>query len=63
MNYLILGFMSMVMDKGVDFKVKKLAFKCQIHYLLAAGSWVDYSTIFSSFDDGDDTTYYITGLI
>ena len=55
--------MSMVMDKGVDFKVKKLAFKCQIHYLLAAGSWVDYSTIFSSFDDGDDTTYYITGLI
>lgn len=63
MNYLILGLTSMVVDKGVDFKVKKLAFKCQIHYLLASRSWVNYSTIFSSSDDGDDTTYYITGLI
>ena len=53
----------MVVNKGVDFKVKKLAFKCQIHYLLASGSWVNYSTIFSSSDDGHDATYYITGLI
>lgn len=58
-----LGLVSMVVDKGVGFKDKHLAFKCQIHYLLTSRSWEDYSTMISLFEDGENSTSYITGLI
>lgn len=60
MNFL--GLVSMAEDKGIGFKDKQLAFKCQAHYLLACISWINYSTLISSSKDGDSTTY-ITGFI
>lgn len=61
MNFLDL--VSMVADKGVSFKDKQLAFKCQIHCLLTSISWADYSTIISLSEDADNSTSYIIGLI
>lgn len=55
--------MNMTVDKCIDFKVKQLAIKCHIHYLLASRSWINYSTIVSSSEDEGNSTSYIAGLI